>query len=74
MILAGGERQLEDRVDVFGGQNWETFTNGLNVARHGSGLAVDCVGNKIYIASGSPNGGGVVILRIQTTNELLKKV
>jgi len=58
LLIAGGERNLSDKVYAFDGKNWITFTNGLNTARHGSGLAVDCSRNKIYIASGSPNGGG----------------
>ena len=58
LIIASGERTLVNRVDVFDGKSWQTFQNGLNVARHGSGLAVDCARNKIYIAAGSPNGGG----------------
>ena len=58
LMVAGGERDLTNRVDVFDGTTWESFDNGLNQARHGSGLAVDCEQNLIYIASGSPNGGG----------------
>ena len=50
LIVAGGERSISSRVDVFDGQNWQTFTNGLNDSRHGTGLAVDCVRNRIYIA------------------------
>jgi len=58
LIIAGGERDLTNRVDVFDGTTWQSFDNGLNQARHGSGLAIDCQRNLIYIASGSPNGGG----------------
>jgi hypothetical protein len=58
LLIAGGEGNLSNRVDVFDGTRWQTFTNGLKVARHGSGLAVDCARNRIYIASGSPNNGG----------------
>jgi hypothetical protein len=58
LIVAGGEGNISSRVDVFNGSTWQTFTNGLIDSRHGSGLAFDCVRNLIYIASGSPNGGG----------------
>lgn len=58
LIVAGGERDISSRVDVFDGTNWETFTNGLIDSRHGTGLAVDCQRNLIYIASGSPKDGG----------------
>jgi len=58
LIIAGGESDLTNRVDVFDGTTWETFDNGLNQARHGSGLAIDCQRNLIYIASGSPKNRG----------------
>jgi hypothetical protein len=58
LIVAGGERSISGRVDIFDGTNWQTFANGLNDSRHGTGLAVDCIRNKIYIASGAPNNGG----------------
>jgi hypothetical protein len=57
-MIAGGEGGISSRIDIFDGTNWETFPNGLNEARHGTGLAVDCARGKMYIASGSPNGGG----------------
>ena len=49
LIVAGGERSISSQVDVFDGQNWQTFTNGLNDSRHGTGLAIDCERNRIYI-------------------------
>jgi len=63
LIIAGGkrggdrERDMINQVDVFDGKKWETFKNSLKTARHGSGLAVDCKRNKIYLASGSRQGG-----------------
>jgi len=54
LMIAGGESDLTNRVDIFDGTTWESFDNGLNQARHGTGLAVDCQRNLIYIASGSP--------------------
>jgi hypothetical protein len=67
MIVAGGERIISNRVDVFDGSTWQTFQNGLIDSRHGTGLAVDCVRNLIYLASGgSENGGG----RVSTSLEI----
>jgi len=61
LIVAGGEGFGEAfaQVDVFDGTSWETIDS-LNVARHGTGLAVDCSNSnqRIYIASGSGKQGG----------------
>jgi hypothetical protein len=61
MIVAGGERSISSRVDVFNGTHWKKFQNGLIDSRHATGLAVDCVCNQIYIAAGSAWDGGVPI-------------
>jgi N-acetylneuraminic acid mutarotase len=58
LMIAGGEGGLSGRIDIFDGTYWDTFMSALNEPRHGTGLAVDCARGKIYIASGSPNGGG----------------
>jgi hypothetical protein len=42
---------------MFDGKNWTRLAD-LKMPRHGSGLAVDCVCNAIYIASGSNTQGG----------------
>jgi len=57
LVIAGGERPGTQRVDVFDGTKWETFADQLTTSRHGSGLAVDCARNKIYLAGGTKNGG-----------------
>jgi len=57
LIVAGGEKGLTGCVDVFDGTKWKTFANSLNAAQYGTGLAIDCVREKIYIASGSIAGG-----------------
>jgi hypothetical protein len=64
LMVAGGEggihtstREAWSNVDVFDGTSW-TSIDSLNVARHGSGLAVDCICNQIHIASGSRAQGG----------------
>jgi hypothetical protein len=68
MMIAGGEGDGNawNNVDVFDGTTWTTIDN-LNVGRHGSGLAVDCVCNQIHIASGSAReGGGPEIKSVET--------
>jgi hypothetical protein len=68
LIVAGGEGNSStfDRVDVFNGTTWNTIDN-LVVARHGTGLAVDCVCNQIHIASGSASAGsGLEIQSVET--------
>jgi hypothetical protein len=60
LLVAGGEGSGKAWNDVhaFDGQNWSKWAS-LNVGRHGSGLAVDCVcGNQIIIASGAAGQGG----------------
>jgi len=59
LMVAGGEGygQAFDRVDVFNGTSWQTVDS-LETARHGTGLAVNCFCNHIYIASGSGAQGG----------------
>lgn len=61
LMVAGGEgyKKAWPNVDVFDGTSWTTIDR-LNIARHGSGLAVDCRCNQIYIASGSRIQGGSV--------------
>ena len=64
LMIAGGEggsktasKQAWANVDVFDGTSW-TSIDSLTVARHGSGLAVDCVCQQIHIASGAATLGG----------------
>jgi N-acetylneuraminic acid mutarotase len=68
LIIAGGEASGKawSNVDVFDGSTWTTLSS-MNIGRHGSGLAVDCVCNAIYIASGSAGfGGGPEITSVET--------
>ena len=68
LIIAGGEGsgRAWDNVDVFDGTSW-TSLDDLNVGRHGTGLAVNCACNQIYIASGAANqGGGPEIRSVET--------
>ena len=64
LMIAGGEGngQAYRNVDLFDGSSWTKLDN-LNIARHGSGLAVDCQCNQIHIASGSGAQGGSPELR-----------
>jgi hypothetical protein len=62
LMVAGGESgedggKAHDEVSVFDGTSWEEFPS-LIVARHGTGLAVDCSCGQIFIAGGSPIEGG----------------
>jgi N-acetylneuraminic acid mutarotase len=59
LMIAGGEApgSALSNVLVFDGRQWTAMPN-LNVGRHGSGLAVNCRCNQIYIASGSGAQGG----------------
>jgi Kelch motif len=59
LMVAGGEgfAQAWSRVDVFDGFEWKTAAS-LQTARHGTGIAVNCAANEIYIASGSGAQGG----------------
>jgi hypothetical protein len=73
LIVAGGEGfgQAWNNVDVFDGQNWMQWDN-LTIARHGSGLAVDCTPNspcrnQVHISSGAATqGGGREITSVET--------
>jgi N-acetylneuraminic acid mutarotase len=68
LIVAGGEgfNKAWSNVDVFDGSSWTTLDN-LNVARHGTGLAVDCACNQIHVASGAGSqGGGKEIASVET--------
>ena len=58
LMVAGGEGfdQAWSNVDIFDGSKWISISK-LNVPRHGSGLAVDCICNQIHIASGSNKEG-----------------
>lgn len=64
LMVAGGEggiktssKEAWSNVDVFDGTSWMTI-DGLNIPRHGSGLAVDCICQQIHIASGARTQGG----------------
>lgn len=59
LMVAGGEgpSSAYTNVDVFDGTTWTTVDS-LNVPRHGSGLAVDCICKQIHIASGARTRGG----------------
>lgn len=63
LMVAGGEGYHEawNQVDVFDGTSWQTVGS-LQVARHGTGLAVDCSCNQIYVASGAGAQGGFPLL------------
>jgi N-acetylneuraminic acid mutarotase len=73
LMVAGGEggsktssKVAWSNVDVFDGSSW-TSIDSLNVGRHGSGLAVDCLCNQIYIASGARTlGGSTEITSVET--------
>jgi hypothetical protein len=67
LMIAGGEGfgKAWSNVDVFDGTTW-TAVDSLNVARHGSGLAVDCICNQITIASGSSKQGNREIKSVET--------
>ena len=68
LIIAGGEGggQAWSDVDMFDGSTW-TKLDDLVIGRHGSGLAVNCQCNQIYIASGaSAQGGGPEITSVET--------
>jgi N-acetylneuraminic acid mutarotase len=65
LMVAGGEggskttqKQAWANVDVFDGTSWSSIAS-LNIARHGSGLSVECACNQIYIASGARTQGGM---------------
>jgi Galactose oxidase, central domain len=59
LLIAGGEGngKAYAEFDAFDGKKWIKLPN-LVQTRHGSGLAVDCVCNAIYIASGNGRAGG----------------
>jgi hypothetical protein len=59
LIIAGGEGfgRAYSNVDIFDGKAWTSIDN-LNIGRHGSGLAVDCICEQIHIASGARTQGG----------------
>jgi hypothetical protein len=52
LLMAGGENPLgaSKQFDIFDGKNWTRLAD-LNIARYGSGLAVDCVCKAIYVAN-----------------------
>lgn len=58
-MVVGGESadKAHDEVSVFDGTSWQELPP-LNIARHGTGLAVDCGCNQMFIAGGSPEQGG----------------
>ena len=64
LMVAGGEgfgMAFRD-VEVFDGVSWKSV-DGLKRKRHGTGLAISCTRNEIYIASGSGKQGGSPELR-----------
>jgi Galactose oxidase, central domain len=68
LLMAGGEGggQTWKNFEVFDGTAWTKLAD-LNIARHGTGLAVDCVCNQIYIASGNgAQGGGSELYSVET--------
>lgn len=68
LLIAGGEGSGKawDNFDVFDGTSWTKLDN-LNIGRHGTGLAVNCACNQIYIASGAASqGGGPEIRSVET--------
>lgn len=60
LLVAGGEIFNQgiafNNFDIFNGTTWTTLSS-LNIPRHSTGLAVDCLCNAIYIASGSGAAG-----------------
>jgi Kelch motif len=58
MIAVGGDGngKTYTNVDVFNGTSWVTIDD-LDIGRHSTGMAVDCVCNQIHIISGSVEGG-----------------
>jgi hypothetical protein len=68
LLIAGGEglNKAYKNVEMFDGSKWTRLAD-LNIARHGTGLAVDCVCNAIYIASGNGQaGGGMEMYSVET--------
>ena len=71
LLIAGGEVRgvgvgAINSFNAFDGQEWVQLPK-MNQPRHGSGLAVDCVCNAIYIASGNGRaGGGMELLQVET--------
>lgn len=59
LLIAGGEGsgRAWNRFDAFDGKRWIQLSN-LTIGRHGTGLAVDCQRNSIFIASGAAAQGG----------------
>ena len=59
MMVAGGEGfgQAWSNVDIFNGTHWTT-ADPMNIARHGTGLAIDCICNQIHMAAGAIVQGG----------------
>jgi hypothetical protein len=73
LIVAGGEGfgRAWNNVDLFDGKSWTTLDN-LEIARHGTGIAVDCTQNitcesKLYVASGAGSQGGAKEIRSTET-------
>jgi hypothetical protein len=68
LLIAGGEGEGKAyrNFDVFDGVKWTRLPD-MNMSRHGTGLAVDCVCNAIYIASGNGQaGGGMELTSVET--------
>jgi hypothetical protein len=68
LIVAGGDGAgtVYNSVHVFNGTAWTTIDD-LVVARHCSGLVVDCACRQMYMLSGSQEGGvGVAMKSMET--------
>jgi hypothetical protein len=68
MIVAGGDGggKVYKNVDVFDGTSWQTIDD-LDIERHSTGMAIDCVCNQIHVITGSQVGGtGTAINSMET--------
>jgi hypothetical protein len=68
LIVAGGDSdgKVYPNVDVFDGNSWVTI-DALDIERHSTGMAIDCVCNQYHIVSGSKVGGtGTAINSMET--------
>jgi Malectin domain len=68
LIVAGGDSdgKVYPNVDVFDGTSWVTIDD-LDIGRHSTGMAIDCVCNQIHVITGSEVGGtGTAINSMET--------
>ena len=58
LLVAGGEGngQTWANFEAFDGKTWTSLED-INIPRHGTGLAVDCLCNQIHMASGAASPG-----------------